>query len=68
MKGGVFMWEWDIFEVLYIIIMFLIDRIILMIGIYKEEKRIWLKNEQQLEQKIFFFGGEWLLLINIIND
>lgn len=68
MKGGVFMWEWDIFEVLYIIIMFLSDRIILMIGIYKEEKRIWLKNEQQLEQKIFFFGGEWLLLINIIND
>lgn len=68
MKGGVFMWEWDIFEVLYIIIMFLSDRIILMIGIYKEEKRIWLKNEQQLEQKIFFFGGEWLLLINIIYD
>lgn len=34
MKGGVFMWEWDIFEVLYIIIMFLSDRIILMIGIY----------------------------------
>lgn len=38
MKGGVFMWEWDIFEVLYIIIMFLSDRIILMIGIYNEER------------------------------
>lgn len=32
------MWEWDIFEVLYIIIMFLSDRIILMIGIYNEER------------------------------
>lgn len=49
MKGGVFMWEWDIFEALYTITMLPSDRTTLTTGIYKEEKRIRLKNEQQPE-------------------
>lgn len=45
----VFMWEWDIFEALYTITMLPSDRTTLTTGIYKEEKRIRLKNEQQPE-------------------
>lgn len=58
------MWEWDIFEVLYIIIMFLSDRIILMIGIYNEEREEDMVKKWVVVRIENFFFWWWVVVVD----